>query len=85
MIRDVIRALLAVTVMAIGAAIVVDAYSRLAAIDVARQAALNAVPRQQAAPAQWQPAPAPQPAEGGVRRFGRAAIDMADAFIGLVR
>ena len=77
MIRDTIRAALIVAVMAAAAGLLVEVRHQLAAIDLAHRAAATGY----AAPPQAH-APAPP---GPLRRFGRAAIDMADAAIGVVR
>lgn len=79
MIRDTVRAALAVVVMAIAAALLVETRCQLAAIDAAHRA----IDIRQAA----QPAP-PQPVAadpGPLRRLGRATLDLADAAVGLVR
>lgn len=82
MIRDAVRALLAVVVMAVAAALVVEARYQMAAIDVAHRAAIDI--RQ---PLAAQPTPpqtvAGQP--GPLRRLGRATLDLADAALGVVR
>jgi len=80
MIRDTLRAALAVAVMAIAAGLLVETRYQLAAIDVAHRSAIDI---RQAAP---QPA-APQPAEaaGPLRRLGRATLDLADAAVGVIR
>lgn len=82
MIRDALRAALAILVMAVAAALVVEARYQMAAIDVAHRAAVDI--RQ---PLAAQPAP-PQPVAsepGPLRRLGRATLDLADAAIGVVR
>jgi len=82
MIRDTIRAALVVAVMAAAAAILVEARHQLAALDIAHRAATAGY----AGPPQVYAAPAHAPAPPGpLRRFGRAAIDMADAAIGVIR
>lgn len=77
MIRDILRAALAIAVMAVAAAILIETRYQLAAVDVAHRQAM-------------QPATAPlviaPPAEPGrLRRFGRATLDLADAALGVVR
>jgi len=82
MIRDAVRALLAVVVMAVAAALMVETRYQLAAIDVAHRAAVDVYQ-----PIAAQPAP-PQPVAGEpgpLRRLGRATLDMADAALGVVR
>ena len=88
MIRDIVRACLAVAAMAVAAALVVQVRYELAAIDVAHRAAI--APAGQ--PAHGQPV-ASQPADGQpadgqpgpLRRLGRATLDMADAALNVVR
>lgn len=79
MIRDTLRAALAVGVMAIAAALVVETRYQLAAIDAAHRAIDI---RQAAQPATAQPVAADP---GPLRRLGRATLDLADAAVGLVR
>lgn len=88
MIRDIVRACLAVAAMAVAAALVVQVRYELAAIDVAHRAAI--APAGQPAhgqPVASQPA-AGQPVDGQpgpLRRLGRATLDMADAALNVVR
>jgi hypothetical protein len=88
MIRDIVRACLAVAAMAVAAALVVQVRYELAAIDVAHRAAI--APAGQPAhgqPVASQPA-ASQPADGQpgpLRRLGRATLDLADAALNVVR
>jgi hypothetical protein len=77
MIRDIIRAALAVLVMTIGAGLLLEVRFHLAAIDVAHRAALG----QQVA--QYQPAELKQP--GRLRQFGKATLNLADAALGILR
>jgi hypothetical protein len=77
MIRDIIRAALAVLVMTIGAGLLLEVRFHLAAIDVAHRAALG----QQVA--QYQPAEFEQP--GRLRQFGKATLNLADAALGILR
>jgi len=78
MIRDIIRAVLAVLVMSIGAGLLIEVRFNLAAIDVAHRAALG----QQVA--QYHPQPqVEQP--GRLRTLGRATLELADAALGIVR
>jgi len=78
MIRDIIRAVLAVLVMSIGAGLLIEVRFNLAAIDVAHRAALG----QQVT--QYQPQPqVEQP--GRLRTLGRATLELADAALGIVR
>ena len=83
MIRDIVRACLAVAAMAVAAALVVQVRYELAAIDVAHRSAI--APAGQ--PAHGQPAHG-QPSHGQpgpLRRLGRATLDMADAALNVVR
>ena len=75
MIRDTIRAALAIAVMAAGSALLVETRYQLAAVDVAHRQCLG------------QPAYAmPQQAQPGrLRQFGRATLELADAALGIVR
>lgn len=85
MIRDTIRAILAVAVVAAIASIGIETRYQMAVIDTAHRNAVAAPAAVPGPPAGWQPV-APQPAEPGrLRRFGRAALDLADAAIGVVR
>ena len=77
MIRDTLRAALAVAVMAVAAGLLLEVRYHLAAIDLAHRQALAGT-----AGPQWQPA-APEP--GRLRRFGRATLDLADAALGVIR
>lgn len=76
MIRDTIRAALAIAVMAAGSALLVETRYQLAAVDVAHRQCIGqptyAMPKQQ-----------PQP--GRLRHFGRATLELADAALGIVR
>ena len=77
MIRDALRAALAVAVMAAAASILVEARFQMAAIDTAHRAALAG---------QYDPQMQIMPQEPGrLRRFGQATIDLADAALGVVR
>ena len=77
MIRDTLRALLTVAVLAVAAGLLVETRFQLAAIDVAHRSAL------QQSPAQF--VMGPQPEHGRLRRFGRATLDLADAALGVIR
>lgn len=83
MIRDTLRAVLAVAVMAAAASIVLETRLRLAAIDAAHRATLAghatpAWPQAHATPATATP-------PGPLHRLGRATLDLADAALGVVR
>lgn len=79
MIRDALRAVLAVAVLAAAAGIVVEARRELAVIDLAQRFAGQPMAAQ---PMAGQPVP-PEPTR--LRRLGRAALDMADAALNVVR
>jgi hypothetical protein len=81
MIRDTLRAVLVVATLAAAAGIVVEARFQLAAIDAAHRATVAGFAPAQLPPAQAAAVPPP----GRLRSFGRAAIDLADAAIGIVR
>lgn len=76
MLRDTIRAALAIAVMAAGSSLLTETRYQLACIDVAHRQCLGqpayAIPQQQ-----------PQP--GRLRQFGRATLELADAALGIVR
>lgn len=76
MIRDTLRAALAVAVMAAGSAILVETRYQMAAIDVAHRQCLGQHL------STIQPA-TPQP--GRLHAFGRATLELADAALGIVR
>ena len=78
MIRDTIRAALAIAVMAAGSALLTETRYQLACIDVAHRQCIGGQPAY-AMPQQQQPQP------GRLRHFGRAAIELADAALGIVR
>ena len=74
MLRDILRCVLAIAVMATGSALLVETRYQIAAIDVAHRQCLG------------QPAYAVQPQPTGrLRQFGRATLELADAALGIVR
>ena len=74
MLRDILRAALAIIVMATASAVLVETRYQIAAIDVAHRQCL------------CQPACAAQPQPTGrLRQFGRATLELADAALGIVR
>jgi hypothetical protein len=79
MIHDTLRALLVIAVLAAGCSLLVETRHRLAVIELS---ARLATPQPYAMPA-FQPAP--QPASGRLRQFGRATLELADAALGLAR
>lgn len=85
MIRDAFRAALVLAVVAGTAAVVVEARRELVVVEMAGQMGLAAIQRAGVAPPAWQAPGQDRPPEGRLRRLGRAAIDMADAAIGVVR
>ena len=79
MIRDTVRAALAVVVMAVAAGLLIETRFQLAAIDAAHRAIdIRQVAGQ---PMYGQPIAQPAP----LRRLGRATLDLADAALGIVR
>lgn len=85
MIRDILRAALAVAVMTAAAGLLLEVRYSLAAIDLAHRQAAHQSPTFAPGPG-FAPgaAPAPQP-PGRLRQVGRAALDLADAALGVVR
>ena len=79
MLRDFLRAALVIAVMAAGSALLVETRYQMAAIDAAHRNIVAGIPGHQI------PAYAPQPEPGRLRRFGRSALDLADAALGIVR
>lgn len=77
MIRDILRAALAILVLSVAAGLLVETRYQLAAIDVAHRYALH-----HSAP---MVAHAPQPEPQRLRRFGSAALELADSALGIVR
>ena len=75
MIRDAIRAALAIAVMAAGSSLLTETRYQLACIDVAHRQCLGQPAY--AMPQQRQP--------GRLRQFGRATLELADAALGIVR
>ena len=78
MIRDVVRTACVLATMAVAASLIVETRLRLAAIEVAAR------PQPQAVTYGYSPAP-PAPEPGRLARFGRSALDLADAALGVVR
>jgi hypothetical protein len=78
MIRDILRASLVIACMTIGAALLVETRYQLSAIDVAHRQALTP---------QMVTNQIPQPLEqpGRLRQFGRSALNLADATLGIFR
>jgi hypothetical protein len=89
-IRDIVRAVLVLVVLAVGCEII--------AVHRGRQAAAPQPPAWQPAAPAWQPAapawqpaaPAWQPAQatpepGPIRRVAREMVDLTEAFIGVIR
>jgi hypothetical protein len=82
-IRDIVRAVLAVAVMAAAAGLLVETRYQLAAIEAAARACSTMPgPVARLEP----PAPARVPEDPGrLRRLGRSILDVADAAINVVR
>ena len=78
MIRDAIRAALAIAVMAAGSSLLTETRYQLACIDVAHRQCLGQ-------PAYAMPQQLQQPQPGRLRQFGRATLELADAALGIVR
>ncbi len=78
MIRDILRAACVIACMTIGAALLVETRYQLAAIDVAHRQAFT--PQMVA---QQMPQPPEQPSR--LRQFGRSALNLADATLGIFR
>jgi hypothetical protein len=80
MIRDIVRAVLVLVVLAVGCEII--------AVHRGRQAQ---PPAWQPAPPAWQPVQAPQWPQaavaepGPIRRVAREIVDLSEAFIGVIR
>lgn len=85
MIRDTLRAALVIVTLAAAAGIVIETRFQLAAIDTAHRAALAGAPAPLPPLAGPPMLPPPPAAPGPLRNFGRAAIDLADAALGIVR
>jgi hypothetical protein len=77
MIRDIVRAALAVLVMSVAAGLLIETRYHLAAIDVAHRAALGQQVAQYEHPETEQ--------SGRLRQFGRATLNLADAALGILR
>jgi hypothetical protein len=82
MIRDVVRAALAVAVMAVAAGLLVETRFHLAAIDVAHRQAIQPATMHPHETLTFQARPE-QP--GRLRQLGRATLDLADAALGVIR
>ena len=82
MIRDVLRAALAVAVMAVAAGILVETRFHLAAIDVAHRQAIQPATMH---PHQTLTIPERPDSPGRLRTLGRATLDLADAALGVIR
>lgn len=76
MLRDLIRAALTIAVMSAGSSLLLETRYQLASIDVAHRQCLG----QHVAVSQ-----PVQPQPGRLRQFGRSALDLADAALGIVR
>ena len=83
MIRDIVRAVLVLVVLAVGCEILAVHGQRVAAKPSWQPAAYQPPAWQPIAPA-WQPAPA-QPEPGPLRRVARELVDLTEAAIGVIR
>jgi len=77
MIRDIVRAALAILVLSVAAGLLVEVRFQLASIDLAHRHAVH-----HTAP---MVAPMPQPEPQRIRRFGSAALELADSALGILR
>jgi hypothetical protein len=82
MIRDITRAACVIACMTAGAALLVETRYQLAAIDVAHRQTL--APQMIAQQIQ-QPIPQPLEQPSRLRQFGRSALNLADATLGIFR
>jgi len=78
MLHDTLKAALVIAVMAAACSLLVETRHRLATIELASRLTIGH-PQPQHYAAQ------PQPEHGPLRRFGREALDLADAALGIVR
>jgi len=89
MIRDIVRAVLVLVVLAVGCEILAVHRGRQAAPPTVATAAPSAWPAQPGwpAPPAWQPmrAPAATPEPGPIRRVAKEFVDLAEATIGVIR
>ena len=79
MARDILRAALAIAVLAAGSSLLVETRYQMAAIDLAHRQTLA---RSHVAA---MPVAHPQPQPGRLRQLGRATLELADAALGVVR
>jgi hypothetical protein len=78
MIRDLLRTVCLIAVMAVASSLIIETRLQLAAIDTAHRQAMQ--------PMATLPVPQPTPAPPGrLRAFGRAVLDLADAGLGVIR
>jgi len=81
MIRDVLRTVCAIIVMAVACSLIIETRLHLAAIETAQRQAV--MPLAGLPTVQPQPSPAREP--GRLRSFGRAVLDLADAGLAVLR
>jgi hypothetical protein len=79
MIRDIVRAVLVLVVLAVGCEIIAVHRGREAAPVAYQPPAWQPLPQ----PPAWQPMQAPQP--GPLRKVAREIVDLSEAFIGVIR
>ena len=84
MLRDALRAVLAVAVMAAAAGLAIEARFQWAAIATAERAACSTNPAPVAYSTITAPAHVPEDS-GRLRRLGRSMLDVADAALNVVR
>lgn len=82
MIRDLVRTACVIASLAVAASLIVEVRFQLAAIDTAHRQAVQPLATLPVPP---QPAPAMPKAPGRLRSVGRAALDFADAALGVMR
>ena len=77
MIRDIVRAALAILVLSVAAGLLVEVRFQLASIDIAHRYAVHHSAPMVASMPQQEPKP--------IRRFGSAALELADSALGILR
>jgi hypothetical protein len=83
MIRDIVRAVLVLVVLAVGCEILAVHGQRRPPPAVVTSAPMP--PTWPPQPVQWQPAPAPAPPPGPIRRVAREVVELTEAVIGVIR
>lgn len=83
MIRDIVRAVLVLAVLAVGCEIIAVHGQRRQPPAVVTSAPIP--PAWQPQPVQWQPAPVQPPPPGPIRRVAREVVELTEAVIGVIR